>query len=83
MCYDPVLRLNCMNNVIVIHSRLNKVGFMNEEQKWMTLFYMERHLAQKLVCRFSMKINQDTKKERNSKITKKSTIYKNLLQWSI
>ena len=64
-----------MNNVIVIHSRLNKIVFMNEEQKWMTLFYMEKHLAQKLVCRFSMKINQDTKKEKNSKTTKKNQLF--------
>lgn len=34
----------------------------------MTSLYMEKHLAQKLVCRFSMKIHQDTKKE-NSKNT--------------
>ena len=46
----------------------------------MILFYMEKHLAQKLVRRFSMRINQDTKKEKNSKNTKKSTIYKNILQ---
>ena len=36
----------------------------------MTLFYMEKHLTQKLVCEFSMKIHQDTKKEKILKILK-------------
>ena len=45
------------------------------------LFYMEKHLAQKLVCRFSRKIRQDMKKR---KITKKiSNLQKSITNYEI
>ena len=52
---------------------------------WLNDFiYMEKYLAQKLVCIevFYENTSRHTKKEK-SKITKKSTIFKNLLSWNI